>query len=125
MKAPEQVMKNAHVAQKDPSSRQFATTRRQPEKNSQRRASAANQLRHLIVNRLITRSYTARGMRRLRRLRFFMDSVRPTMRTLRPRSNIRAPVIEHYRTLGRFIEMDGDRSIGGIAADIVAAVDQF
>ena len=37
----------------------------------------------------------------------------------------RAPVIEHYRTLGRFIKMDGDRSIGGIAADIVAAVDQF
>jgi len=36
-----------------------------------------------------------------------------------------APVIEHYQTLGRFIEMDGDRSIGGIAAGIVAAVDQF
>jgi adenylate kinase len=36
-----------------------------------------------------------------------------------------APVIEHYRALGPFIEMDGDRSIGGIAADIVAAVDQF
>ena len=35
-----------------------------------------------------------------------------------------APVIEHYRALGPFIEMDGDRSIGGIAADIVAAVDQ-
>ena len=40
-----------------------------------------------------------------------------------PRGDYR--IIEPYRTLGRFIEMDGDRSIGGIAADIVAAVDQF
>ena len=40
-----------------------------------------------------------------------------------PRGDYR--IIEPYRTLGRFIEMDGDWSIGGIAADIVAAVDQF
>ena len=33
-----------------------------------------------------------------------------------------APVIEHYRTLGRFAEVDGDRPIGVIAANIVDAV---
>jgi adenylate kinase len=34
-----------------------------------------------------------------------------------------APVVEHYRTLGRFAEVDGDRPIGMIAAGIVAAVE--
>ena len=33
-----------------------------------------------------------------------------------------APVIEHYRALGRFAEVDGDRPIGVIAAGIVDAV---
>ena len=36
-----------------------------------------------------------------------------------------APVIEHYRTLGRFAEVDGDRPIEVIAAGIVAAVERL
>jgi adenylate kinase len=33
-----------------------------------------------------------------------------------------APVVEHYRALGRFVEVDGDRPISAIASGIVAAV---
>ncbi len=36
-----------------------------------------------------------------------------------------APVVEHYRGLGRFAEVDGDRPIEVIAADIVATVEQL
>jgi adenylate kinase len=36
-----------------------------------------------------------------------------------------APVVEHYRELGRFAEVDGDRPIGVIAAGIVAAVERL
>jgi adenylate kinase len=36
-----------------------------------------------------------------------------------------APVIEHYRDLGRFAEVDGDRPIQAIAAGIVAAVERL
>ena len=36
-----------------------------------------------------------------------------------------APVVEHYRALGRFAEVDGDRPISSIAAGIVAAVEQL
>ena len=36
-----------------------------------------------------------------------------------------APVVEHYRGLGRFAEVDGDRPIDKIAAGIVAAVEQL
>ena len=36
-----------------------------------------------------------------------------------------APVVEHYRTLGRFAEVDGDRPIPEIAASIVAAVERL
>ena len=36
-----------------------------------------------------------------------------------------APVIEHYRALGRFTEVDGDRPIQLIAAGIVAAVERL
>lgn len=35
------------------------------------------------------------------------------------------PVVEHYRALGRFAEVDGDRPISSIAAGIVAAVEQL
>jgi adenylate kinase len=34
-----------------------------------------------------------------------------------------APVVEHYRGLGRFADVDGDRPISEIAAGIVAAVE--
>ena len=36
-----------------------------------------------------------------------------------------APVVEHYRELGRFAEVDGDRPINAIAAGIVAAVERL
>ena len=36
-----------------------------------------------------------------------------------------APVVEHYRALGRFAEVDGDRAISVIAAGIVAAVERL
>ena len=36
-----------------------------------------------------------------------------------------APVVEHYRTLGRFAEVDGDRPIGEVAVSIVAAVERL
>jgi adenylate kinase len=36
-----------------------------------------------------------------------------------------APVVEHYRGLGRFAEVDGDRAIDVIAAGIVAAVERL
>jgi adenylate kinase len=36
-----------------------------------------------------------------------------------------APVLEHYRALGRFAEVDGDRPIAEIAAGIVAAVERL
>jgi adenylate kinase len=36
-----------------------------------------------------------------------------------------APVVEHYRNLGRFAEVDGDRPIIEIAAGIVAAVERL
>jgi adenylate kinase len=35
------------------------------------------------------------------------------------------PVIEHYRALGRFAEVDGDRPIGEVAAGIVYAVERL
>jgi adenylate kinase len=35
------------------------------------------------------------------------------------------PVIEHYRALGRFAEVDGDRAIGEVAAGIVFAVERL
>ena len=36
-----------------------------------------------------------------------------------------APVVDHYRELGRFAEVDGDRPIQEIAASIVAAVERL
>ena len=36
-----------------------------------------------------------------------------------------APVVEHYRALGRFAEVDGDRPIAEIASGIVAAVERL
>ena len=44
---------------------------------------------------------------------------------MRAYSGLTAPVVEHYRALGRFAEVDGDRPIGVIAAGIVAAVERL
>ena len=41
---------------------------------------------------------------------------------MRAYTALTAPVVEHYRTQGRFAEVDGDRPIAVIAAEIVAAV---
>ncbi len=44
---------------------------------------------------------------------------------MRAYAGLTAPVSEHYRELGRFIEVDGDQPIGTIAAEIVAAVERL
>ena len=44
---------------------------------------------------------------------------------MRAYSGLTAPVVEHYRALGRFAEVDGDRPIAVIAAGIVAAVERL
>jgi adenylate kinase len=36
-----------------------------------------------------------------------------------------APVVEHYRGLGRFVEVDGDRPIDVVATGIIAAVERL
>ncbi|MFY9856365.1 MAG: adenylate kinase [Terracidiphilus sp.] len=42
---------------------------------------------------------------------------------MRAYSALTAPVVDHYRALGRFAEVDGDRPINTIAAGIVTAVE--
>jgi adenylate kinase len=44
---------------------------------------------------------------------------------MRAYAGLTAPVVEHYRALGRFAEVDGDRPIPVIAAGIVAAVERL
>ena len=44
---------------------------------------------------------------------------------MRAYAGLTAPVVEHYRDLGRFAEVDGDRPIAAIAAGIVAAVERL
>ena len=44
---------------------------------------------------------------------------------MRVYQGLTAPVIEHYRVLERFAEVDGDRPIGVVAAGIVAAVERL
>ncbi len=44
---------------------------------------------------------------------------------MRAYETLTAPVVEHYRELGRFAEVDGDRPIAQIAAGIVAAVERL
>jgi adenylate kinase len=53
------------------------------------------------------------------------DTERVFKERMRAYVGLTAPVIEHYRALGRFAEVDGDRSIGVIAAGIVAAVERL
>jgi adenylate kinase len=40
-------------------------------------------------------------------------------------SELTKPVVDHYRTLGRFAEVDGDRPIEAVSAGIVAAVERL
>jgi adenylate kinase len=51
------------------------------------------------------------------------DTERVFEERMRAYEALTAPVVEHYRALGRFAEVDGDRPIAEIAAGIVAAVD--
>ncbi len=44
---------------------------------------------------------------------------------MRAYEGLTAPVIEHYRALGRFVEVDGDRPIAEVAAGIVRAVERL
>jgi len=44
---------------------------------------------------------------------------------MRAYAGLTAPVVEHYRQLGRFAEVNGDRPIQVIAAGIVAAVERL
>lgn len=44
---------------------------------------------------------------------------------MRAYSALTAPVIEHYRGLGRFVEVDGSRPIDVVAAGIIAAVERL
>ncbi len=44
---------------------------------------------------------------------------------MRAYSALTAPVVEHYRELGRFAEVNGDRPIDVVAAGIVAAVERL
>jgi adenylate kinase len=44
---------------------------------------------------------------------------------MRAYTALTAPVVEHYRELGRFAEVDGDRPIEKIAAGILAAVEKL
>jgi adenylate kinase len=44
---------------------------------------------------------------------------------MRAYAALTAPVMDHYRALGRFAEVDGDRPIHVIAAEIVAAVERL
>jgi len=44
---------------------------------------------------------------------------------MRAYAALTAPVVEHYRELGRFTEVDGDRPIALIAAGIVGAVEKL
>ncbi len=44
---------------------------------------------------------------------------------MRAYTTLTAPVVDHYRELGRFAEVDGDRPIAEVAAGIVAAVERL
>jgi adenylate kinases len=44
---------------------------------------------------------------------------------MRAYAALTAPVVDHYRELGRFAEVDGDRPIAEIAAGIVTAVEEL
>jgi adenylate kinase len=54
------------------------------------------------------------------------DDTEPVFKErMRAYESLTAPVVEHYRDLGRFAEVDGDRPIETIAAGIVAAVERL
>lgn len=44
---------------------------------------------------------------------------------MRTYESLTAPVIEHYRALGRFAEVNGDQPVANVAADIVSSVERL
>jgi adenylate kinase len=53
------------------------------------------------------------------------DTVQVFTERMRAYEALTAPVIEHYREMGRFLQIDGNRPVEAIAAGIVAAVERF
>jgi adenylate kinase len=53
------------------------------------------------------------------------DTEQVYVERMRAYMELTAPVIEHYRALGRFEEVDGDGPIGVIAAGIMTAVERL
>jgi len=51
------------------------------------------------------------------------DSERIFEERIRAYESLTTPVVDHYRIHGRAIDVDGDKSIGQVAAEIIAAVD--
>jgi adenylate kinase len=44
---------------------------------------------------------------------------------MRTYANLTAPVVEHYRALGRFVEVNGDLAVSEVAAGIISAVEKL
>jgi adenylate kinase len=53
------------------------------------------------------------------------DSEKVFEERMRAYAALTAPVVEHYRSLGRFAEVDGDRPIAEVMAGIVTAVERL
>lgn len=53
------------------------------------------------------------------------DSEQIFKERIRAYESLTAPVVEHYRIHGRGVDVDGDRSIGQVAAAIIAALDNL
>jgi adenylate kinase len=53
------------------------------------------------------------------------DTEKAFTERMRAYEALTAPVIEHYRAMGRFVEVNGDQPVGAIAAGIVAAVERL
>jgi adenylate kinase len=53
------------------------------------------------------------------------DTEKAFTERMRAYGALTAPVIEHYRAMGRFVEVDGDQPVGTIAAGIIAAVERL
>jgi len=53
------------------------------------------------------------------------DTVKVFTERMRAYWALTAPVVDHYREMGRFVEVDGNQAVESIAAGIVAAVERL
>jgi adenylate kinase len=53
------------------------------------------------------------------------DTVKVFTERMRAYWALTAPVVDHYRVMGRFVEVDGNQAVEAIAASIVAAVERL